>query len=177
MGSHPPVFQDSHGCGGGGEHLTHGNVKAHSLQLGHKLVSAGLGFIGAETQLQVRCFQSENNTCVLLSCDAATQLPLNLLQSCKTCLHSYDTHCHKKTAATVTVYLTCTHFFTASTEPGMGVPPPSPLSYKTPHRSKITPFKLPAELVQLLSAMTKGFVQGACAEHGLVAHVVQIDKA
>ena len=66
MGSHPAVFQDSHGCRRWGEHLTHGNVKAHSLQLGHKLVSAGLGFIGAETQLQVRRFESENNTCVLL---------------------------------------------------------------------------------------------------------------
>lgn len=28
----------------------------------------------------------------------------------------------------------------ASTEPSIGTPPPSPLSYKTPHMSKITPF-------------------------------------
>lgn len=39
-----------------------------------------------------------------------------------------------------------THLLTASTEPTMGTPPPSPLSYRTPQISNSTPFTLPTGL-------------------------------
>lgn len=44
---------------------------------------------------------------------------------------------------------------TASTDPEMATPSPSPLSYKTPHKSKMTPFKLFAQPGQPVSAMVE----------------------
>jgi len=53
VGSQAPLCQDGRGCRCGGEHVTHGDVEAHPLELGHELLPAGLGLIGAEAQLQV----------------------------------------------------------------------------------------------------------------------------
>lgn len=46
-----------------------------------------------------------------------------------------------------------TYFFTASIEPGMATPSPSPPSYNTPNMSRMTPFKLLAQPGQPVSAM------------------------
>lgn len=56
-----------------------------------------------------------------------------------------------------------THFFRASTEPEMATPPPSPQSYKTPHKSNMTPFKLFKQTGQLMAAMTNAMPLCACA--------------
>lgn len=56
-----------------------------------------------------------------------------------------------------------THFFRASTEPEIATPPPSPQSYKTPHKSNITPFKLFEHTGQPTAAMANATLFRACA--------------
>lgn len=56
-----------------------------------------------------------------------------------------------------------THFFRASTEPEIATPLPSPQSYKTPHKSNMTPFKLFEQTGQPMAAMTNAMPLCACA--------------
>lgn len=60
-----------------------------------------------------------------------------------------------------------TYFFRASTEPEIATPPPSPQSYKTPHKSNMTPFKLFEQTGQFLAAMTHANLLCAHARDGL----------
>lgn len=64
-----------------------------------------------------------------------------------------------------------THFLRASIEPGTAAPSPSPLSYKTPHKSNTTPFKLLAHPGQPVSAMTKA---GSLKAHARYCHAPRV---
>jgi len=50
------LLQNAAGCGRWGSDFGHGDVKAHALELLHKLLPGRLGFVSAEPQLQTRCF-------------------------------------------------------------------------------------------------------------------------
>lgn len=50
------LLQNAAGCWRWGRHFSHGDVKAHALQLLHELLPGCLGFVSAEPQLQTRCF-------------------------------------------------------------------------------------------------------------------------
>lgn len=50
------LLQNAAGCWCWGSDFIHGDVKAHALELLHKLLPGRLGFVSAEPQLQPRCF-------------------------------------------------------------------------------------------------------------------------
>lgn len=145
MGPQPPFPKHSNGCRRRREDLTDTNVKSQSLKFGHKLLSHCLRLVGAESQLQVGSFepsQTHIKSARVFSEEMQTKLASNQMFS---------------------VVPLNTHLLTASTEPGMATPSPSPLSYKTPHMSSMTPFKLVAQLGQPVSAMTRRLFFCACA--------------
>ena len=60
VGPETSLFEDRYGCRSRREYFTNRNVKPQTLQFGYKLLPGCLGLIGAETQLQVWCFQPYN---------------------------------------------------------------------------------------------------------------------
>lgn len=54
--SQAALLQNAAGCWRWGSHFSHRDVKAHALELLHKLLPGCLGFVSAEPQLQTRCF-------------------------------------------------------------------------------------------------------------------------